>query len=142
MYASTTNLTLLLELGIVREDVQSKRVIPSVDEINSLVKIVDGNDGQNRCEYFTGRRVTVRTADPRQSPNLVHSLAHKRIVRTDVPDDRRSHVFRLAVGVSTKYNSSLGVIQQSLGSVKASMVRETSDIAGLGRAGWIKFQIP
>ena len=70
------NLTLLLELGVVREDVQRKRVIPSVDEFDSFVEIVDGDDGQNWCKKFTGRRVAVKTTNSRRSPNPVHSLPH------------------------------------------------------------------
>jgi len=39
------NPTLLLEFGIVREDVQRQRVVPSIDKFDSFVEVVDGNDG-------------------------------------------------------------------------------------------------
>ena len=70
-----------------------------------------------------------------------HLLAHQRITRTDIPDDRRSNVFRLTVGVSAEDDGSLGVIQQFLDPVEASMSRETSNLPGFCRAIRVKFLI-
>ena len=54
-YRIRTNNTLLLEFGIVREDVQREGVVPGVDKLDGLVEIVDGDDGQNRCKDLTGK---------------------------------------------------------------------------------------
>ena len=135
------NLTLLLELGVVREDVQRKRVVPSVDEFDGLVEIVDGNDGQDRCKYFPGRGAVVRKRNSWRPPDLVHSLAHQGIIRADALDDRRSNVFRLMVGFSTKDDGSFGVVQHFLDPIEATMVWETSDDPRFSRAIRIKFPI-
>jgi len=73
---SKTDPTLLFEVGIVRENVQRKGVIPSVDELDGFVEIVDGNDGQNRCKNFTVRSAIVRaTATGDHNPwTLTRSL--------------------------------------------------------------------
>lgn len=135
------SLTLLLESCVIRKDVQRKRVLPRVDELDRFVKIVDGEDGQNRRKDFTGRSTAVRITSLLRSPNPVHSLAHQRVIRTNVPDDRRSDIFRLTVGIPAKDDSSLGVIQQFLDPVEAPMIRETSDVSGFRRAIRIKLII-
>ena len=114
-------------------------MVPGVDKFDSLVEIVDGDDGQNRCKDFTGRKAAIRTTNSRLAPNHVHALAHQRIVGSNVPDNRRSNIFRLTIDVSTKDDSSLGVVQQSLDSVKASIIWETGDVTGLGSAIRIEF---
>lgn len=37
--------TFLPELGVIREDVQCERVVPSIDKLNSFIEIFDGDDG-------------------------------------------------------------------------------------------------
>lgn len=107
---NTISLTFLPELSVIRKEVQCKRVVPSIDKFDSFIKIVDGNDGQNRCKEFTRRRTKIRT-DSWRARSTIRSLAHQRIIRTNIPDNRGSDVFRVTVGVSTKDGSSLGVVQ-------------------------------
>jgi len=134
------DLTLLPELAVVSEDVQCKRVVPGIDEFDSLIEIVDGDDGQNWRKYFTGRGAAFRTINS-VITNHVHSLAHQGIVGTDIPDDRRSDIFCLTVCFSANDDSSFSVVQQFLDPVKASVAWHTSDVPGLSRAVRIKFLI-
>lgn len=72
---------------------------------------------------------------------LFYSLAHQRIVRADIPDNSGGNVFRLAIRVSAKDDSTLGIIQQSLDPVKVCVIWDTSDDPRFFRAVWIEFLI-
>lgn len=112
---------------------------PGIDKLDGLVKVVNGNDWQYRCENFSiGTTVRRNPAITRPS----YALAHQGIVRADVPDDRGGDVFRLTVGFPTENDSTPSVIQQFLDAVKASVVWQTSDNSGFGSSIRIKFPIP
>lgn len=83
-------------------------MVSGIDEIDGFVEIVHGNDRQDRCKDLS--EGVLQSEGTRRSPNPGHSLAHQGIIRANVPDDRRSDVIRRTVRVSTKYDSTLGVI--------------------------------
>lgn len=78
---------------------------------------------------------------PPRSRNPGHSLAHQRIIGTNIPYNGGGNVFCLAVGVSAEDDSPLGIIQQLLDPVETSVSWETSDLPGFGRAIRVKFMI-
>ena len=116
-------------------------MVPGVDEFDGPFKIVYSDDRQNWCENFPGMDVTVRRRNSQGSPSSSRSLAHQGIIRANVPNDRRSDIFRFTVCFSAENDSALGVIQHSLDPVKSSVIREASDGPRFGCAIRIKFLV-
>ena len=67
-----------------------------------------------------------------------YSLAHQGIIGSNVPNDRGSDVFRFAVSFPAEDDGALGVIQQSLYPIKASVICEASNGPRIGCAIFIK----
>ena len=63
-----------------------------------------------------------------------YSLAHQGIIGSNISNDRGSDVFRFAVSFSAEDDGALGVVQQSLYPIKASVICEASNGPRIGCA--------
>jgi len=99
---------LVVDLGILGEAVESEGLVAGVDEVDGVVVILDGEDGEEGSEDFIG---------------------HQWVVELDIVEDRGGDVAFLFDGLTT--TDDLATVQETLEALEVTVVDDAGVVRGV-----------